>query len=577
MNTFSRLLGFLRQPWRFVALAILLGWATTISWFALISTSAYLISFAALQPSIAELQVAIVGVRFFGIARAVFRYLERFVSHTVTFKLLARLRSWLYSKIEPQAPAGLESDSSSDLLSRIVSDIETLQDFYVRTVAPPVVALLSSIGVLWFIGQWSFKYALILLIFQLLAGVVVPVIVWQRGKLNGSRMIAFRAEMTNLIIDGVQGSAETWVFAQHENFERRLESLVNQEKDLDSRHNLVLGGHTAGMVFLANLSAVILLISAIPAVHSGELDGRLLAVIILGAIASFEAIVPLPQAFQNLGENLAAGNRLFDLADRRIRDNGGGSADKLVGIPSLEFKNVSFAYRHDEGKILTGLDLELTPCKKIAILGSSGVGKSTVANLLLRFWEPTGGRILISEVNIQNISPEKIRSQISYVPQNPFLFNTSVEENIRIGNPNADKNAVVLAAARAEIDDFIRSLPEQYETSVGEYGMLLSGGQRQRIALARALLRDAPIYLFDEPTANLDSLTERAVINNIFDAVKDKSLLWITHRLTRLEEMDEIVLLAGGRVAERGTHQDLIQVGGRYARMNQLKHDGLNL
>jgi ATP-binding cassette subfamily C protein CydC len=577
MITFRRLLGLLKSSSRLVVLAVGLGWATTISWFALISTSAYLISFAALQPSIAELQVAIVGVRFFGISRAVFRYSERLVSHTVTFDLLARLRTWLYERIEPLAPGGLELDSSGDLLTRLVSDVETLQDFYVRTVAPPLIALLSSIGILWFFGRWSVWLAVVLFGFQLLTGILLPLLVRQMAKSKGRQLTGLRASISNLVVDGVQGFPEILIFDLKSRIMDRLRVLNGEVQELESQQIRIRGGHEALASLLTNLTVVLLLLVAVPIVRSGHLDGRLLAVVILGAIASFEAILPLPQAFQNTDECLAAGKHIFELADRIPPVESGEMTVTDSSKIDLEFKNLSFAYRHGGMLVLNELNLKIPAGGKVAILGPSGVGKSTITDLLLGFRRSIEGEILVNGKSIAQIDLEGMRELISYVPQNPFLFNASVLENIRIGNPDATREMVEESAMIAGLQSFIETLPDRFETNVGEYGMLMSGGQRQRLALARALLRDTPIYLFDEPTANLDKFAEQEVIDRILNRVADKSLIWITHRVVGLALLDEIVVLANGKVVERGSHDDLIQAGGRYARIVQLEQDGIDL
>ena len=575
MSTFKRLIGFLRQARRMVALAVALGWATTVSWIALISTSAYLISYAALQPSIAELQVAIVGVRFFGIARAVLRYLERIVSHTVTFRLLARLRTWLYEKIEPLAPAGLTERRSGDLLNNVVNDIETLQEFYVRIVAPPVVALLSSVGVLWFFGRWSGWFVLIIMGFQLLAGVALPLAVRRLGAGPGAQIGSSRAAQANLIVDGVQGSADIRAYDRTARMNADLDALIAAEAKAEGRQNLVLGGHAAVVGLSVNLMAVVLLAAAIPMVADGRLDGRLLAVVILGAVASFEAILPLPQAFQNLEESLQAGRRLFDLAEIPPLVADEGADLERSGAADISIKNLTFAYSQYNPDVLAGLNLDLHPGKKVAIVGPSGSGKSTIANLLLRFWDYRQGEILWNGAELRSLDAEQVRSQVSYLPQNPFLFNATIAENIRIGKPDANQEEIAAAAQAAGLDNFIRSLPQGYDTLAGEFGILLSGGQRQRLALARAFVRNAPLYLLDEPTANLDPLTEEEIIHSVLARVKDRSLIWITHRLAGLDAMDEVVVIRAGRVVERGTHAELASGDTRYARMRQFQRDSL--
>ena len=567
MSTVRRLLGFLREPWRLVALAVGLGWATMVSWVALISTSAYLISYAALHPSVAELQVAIVGVRFFGISRAVFRYLERLVSHTVTFKLLARMRTWLYEKIEPLVPSGLGDQKSSDLYSRLAGNIDILQDFYVRVAAPPIVALLTSITVLWFFGHWSVWMALALLGFQVLTGVVTPMVVRRIGTSSSERIAAEREAMASLIVDGVQGGADIQAFGLIRKIQSDFEASQDRLAAAERKQNLISGTHAALVGAGVNLAAFCILLVAIPLVADGSLDGRLLAVVVLGSLASFEAILPLPTAFQNLEESIQVGDRLFQLAERRplVAEDGG----KTLGAQNahLEIKNLSFAYSQPEDEILSDFSLDLPPGKHVAILGPSGVGKTTILNLLQRFWPFSEGEIRINGEDIRSYSAEDVRGVFSYLPQNAFIFNASLAENIRIGNPAASMKEVAKAAERAGLDEFVAGLPSGYDTLAGEFGVMLSGGQRQRLALARALLRDALVYLLDEPTENLDPLTADVVLGSVFEHLSLRSIVMITHQLAGLSRMDEIIVMQDQRIVERGSHVDLLGSGGAYARM----------
>jgi len=567
MSTIRRLLGFLREPLRLVVLAVGLGWATSVSWVALISTSAYLISYAALHPSVAELQVAIVGVRFFGISRAVFRYLERLISHTVTFRVLAKMRTWVYEKIEPLVPAGLGDQKSGDLYTRLAGDIEVLQDFYVRVVAPPLVAILTSMAVMWFFGRWSVWMALLVLGFQILTGVVTPLVVRRAGAASSRKIAHEREEMASLIVDGVQGSADIQAFVLGEmmvsNFTASQEGLAAAER----KQNLISGAHAALVGLGVNLAAFCILMVAIPLVNDGILDGRLLAVVVLGSLVSFEAILPLPTAFQNLEESVQVGKGLFELADRESPVVDTGKMPLKVESVHLQINGLSFAYSQSDVKVLSGFELNLPQGKQMAIVGPSGVGKTTILNLLLRFWPFSEGSIRVNGEDIRTYPLEDVRSLFSNVPQNPFIFNASLAENIRIGNPMANDDAVVKAAEQAGLGEFFTTLPLGFNTLAGEFGVMLSGGQRQRLALARALVRQAPIYLLDEPTENLDSITAENVLSALFIHLAGKSVLMITHQLRGLAHMDEILVMQDHRVVERGQHEDLLARGGVYAQM----------
>lgn len=573
MKTIKRLFRLLGDYKQWVALAIFLGWATVISWVALLSTSSYLISYAALQPSIAELQVAIVGVRFFGIARGVFRYLERLVSHTVTFKLLSNLRVWFYERIEPLAPAKLQDVQGGDLLSRITSDVETLEDFYVRVVAPPVVALVSAVGVLWFFGRWSASFAVTILAFQLLTGVLVPIITQKASQKPSLRLVQTRTAAAAFVAEGVRGQADLVAYGRQSDWMTEFSGLVQAQKEAELTLNRIQGIYTSMSTLGVNLTAFVLLLLAAPMVNAGDLDGRLLAVVILGAIASFEAVQPLPQAFQTLAQVIPAGERLFHIGEQAPEVVDGIGEVPQGDFKTLNIENLSFSYSHknDALPVLEDISFSLQPGKKVALVGASGAGKSTLLNLLLRFWDYTEGEITYNGQELHTLLPEEWRKQIGYVPQDPFLFNASVAENIRLGNPGATQDQMEQAAQQANLDEFVRSLPRGYETPIGELGAFLSGGERQRMSVARALVRNAPILLLDEPTANLDRINEENILQTVFAAAEGKGLLWITHRLIGLDQADEILVMENGRIVERGTHYELLAQEGVYARMLALE------
>ncbi len=575
MRTFWRLLK-LAAPFRgWMSLAALLGFASIGSSIGLMTTSAYIIAKAALHPSIADLQVAIVGVRFFGIARGVFRYLERYVSHQVSFRLLARLRVWFYEMLEPLAPARLMEYKSGDILSRIIADIETLEQFFVRVVAPPMVAGLVASLMWFFMRSYGLWLAVSSLAFLALGGIGLPLLTRKLSQGLGRRMVTVRSELNLAMLDGIQGLAEVLAFGYEEHHQQRVAALSRELASLQGRMARIGGLHASLTVLLMNLATLVVLVIAIPLVTTGRLDGIYLALLVLAAMASFEAVSSLPLAFQYLENSLEAAQRLFEIVDVQS-----AVYDPLPPSPipkgyGLSVKDARFRYAADELPALDGVSFHLPQGGSLAIVGPSGGGKSTLVNLLLRFWEYEAGWILLGGHELRAYQQEDLRRMIGVVSQHTHLFNATVRDNLLVARPDAGHADVVRAAQQAQIHEFIQSLPEGYDTWIGEQGLRLSGGQRQRLAIARALLKDAPFLILDEPTANLDSLTERAVMETIQALMAGRTTLIITHRLVGLESVDQILVLRRGRIVERGSHHDLCQMRGLYQHLWELQNQAL--
>jgi len=569
----------LRLAWPYrgwMALSMLLGFATVGSSIGLMATAAWIIARAALHPSIAVLQVAIVGVRFFGITRGVFRYLERLVAHQTTFRLLARLRVWFYERLEPLAPARLAAYHSGDLLSRISADVDTLEDFYLRALAPPAVAALVTLAMALFFGALDLRLALALTAFLALAGIGVPLLTRRLGRRAGRGLITARADLSAALIDGVQGLPDLVAYGQ----EARQTEIVGALSAVVRRHQAQMariGGLDAALgALLSGLAVAGVLALAIPLVGAGALDGVLLAVLALAVISSFEAVLPLPQAFQHLEGSLEAARRLFDLVDAAppVSD----PPDPLPLSPAgsrLDVRNLRFRYGPGEPLALDGVTFTLPPGGTLAVVGASGAGKSTLVNLLLRFWEYDEGAITLGGHDLRRYRQDDVRAQFAVVRQDTHLFSGTLRDNLQLARPEALAQQLAAAVQLAQLDALIQALPHGFDTWIGEQGLTLSGGERQRLAIARAVLRDAPILVLDEATANLDAVTEQAVMETIRQAMRARTTLLITHRLAGLETFDEILVLDAGRVIERGRHADLLARGGAYRRLWDLQRQQL--
>jgi ATP-binding cassette subfamily C protein CydCD len=553
-----RLLGFLRGTWGWVALSVVLGALTVGSNVGLLGAAAWLISAAGLHPDISVLEVAIVGVRFFGIARGVFRYLERLVSHNVTFRLLARLRIWFYRALEPLVPARLMQFRAGDLLSRLVADVDALENFYVRVVAPPLVALVVTAGLGWYLSTFDARLAQVFLLFSLLLGAGLPWLAHLLSRRPGEELSLQRAALRTRLVDGIQGLADLSAFGRAGDALAQV-AVESRAYGRTRRRMAAIGGFDSGLgLLLTNLGMWSVLLVAIPLVRAGRLDGAMLAPLALITLAGFEAVQPLPFAAQMLTDSLQVARRLFAVIDAQPAVVDPPEPEPAPRSVELSVAGLRFAYARGDPPALDGFDLELPAGSRVAVVGPSGAGKSTLASLLLRFWDYADGRIQLGGVDLRRLSSEDVRRLFSLIPQRPYFFNETIRQNLLLASPGADDSRVRAAARQAQIDDFIASLPQGYETVIGEHGFRLSGGERQRLAIARALLKDAPVLILDEPTANLDPIAERRVLELLFSLDRRRSLLLITHRLVGLEQMDEILVVAAGRVVERGRQAELL-------------------
>jgi ATP-binding cassette subfamily C protein CydCD len=568
-----RLLSFLHGSWNWVALSVLLSTLTIGSSVALIGTSAWLISTAGLHPSVADLGVSVVGVRFFGITRGLFRYLERLVAHNVTFRLLARLRVWFYEKLEPLAPARLMEYKSGDLLARVIGDVETLENFYVRVISPSLTAILIGTMVALFFAAFYMPIAMVLILFFLILGLILPALSQISSRTPGQRLITQRADIQSQLVDGIQGIADLLAFGRGRDRLKQI-SIAGQTYGATQKQMARINGvHSALGTLFTNLGVWLVLLLVIPQVSAGNIQGVLLGTFALMTLASFEAVLPLPLAAQMWNASREAAKRLFEVVDAEpavIETKEKRLETSLSN--SLQFSGLSFSYPGQITPALQNISFIVPEGKSIAIVGPSGAGKSTISNLLLRFWDYEIGEITMGSDSLKALDPDEVRKRLALVSQNSYFFNTSIRENLRLGRRSAGQEELEEAAGAAQIHEFIAGLPRGYDTLIGEQGFRLSGGERQRLAIARALLKDAPILIFDEPTANLDPQTEKQVLDTLFETMRGKTALLITHRLIGLEHVDEILVMENGQILERGIHRELLMRNGLYRRLWDLQN-----
>ncbi len=574
-QAFRRLLRMVAPFWKMVLASVLLGAATVLSSVGLLGTGAWIIAKAALHPPIGDLNVAIVGVRFFGIARGAFRYGERLVSHDTTFRVLSRLRVWFYAALEPLAPARLQRYRSGDLLARIIADIRTLENFFVRVLAPPWVATLTAVLLTGFLAAFAPRLGLAWLAFFLLAAVAVPVWARLRARRAGQVLISRRAALNAALVDHVQGLADALAY-NYATTQRRLALRLGEEiLGAQAAMASLEGAEQALQILFSGLGMLAVLLLGVPLVRAGALGGVTWVALVLVALSGYEAAFGLPTAAAFLESNLAAARRLFELVDAEPAVKPPAHPAALPAANDLRVEALTFRYAPAEPPALRQVSLDLPEGRRIAVVGPSGAGKSTLIALLLRFWEYSEGRITLGGRDLRELLPDEVRSRFAVVRQKPFIFSGTLRENLLLAAPDADDARLDAVMEAVRLADWLHTLPQGYDTDLGGQGLQLSGGQRQRLALARALLRDAPILLLDEPTANLDALTERALVDTLLETTRGRSVLWVTHNLVGLEAMDEIVVLYKGEVAERGTHANLLARGGLYRRLWDLQRQNL--
>jgi ATP-binding cassette subfamily C protein CydC len=575
LKTTLRLLHFLQPFSRWVLLSTLLGAATIASSIGLLGTSAFLIARAALHPSIADLQVAIVGVRFFGISRALLRYLERLTSHATNFRLLAQLRVWFYRAVEPLAPAQLLDQHSGNLLNRAISDIETLENFYVRAVAPPLTALIVTLGLAAYVGQFSLQLSGVLVGGLLLSGIAVPLLTHKLSQHAGKTWGKAQENLSSSWLDLLQGLPDLLIFEQAASALERVRQA--NQRSLSAQQRLIWTGAISNALntLLTNFTLIIVLVISIPLVSHASLDGVLLAVLTLITLAGFEAVTPLATAAQFWQSSQSAAARLFELADRPIII---AEPDQPFPIPTqlhLSIRNLTFAYPNTSTPVLRDIYFDIPDGAHIALVGPSGSGKSTLLTLLLRFWDVPPCTLWLGQQDLRSFSPEALRNHITAALQPPYLFTATLRQNLLLGNPQASEAQLWEALHTVNLDHWANNLPDRLDTWLGEQGAIVSGGEQQRIALARTLLRPGSLTLLDEPTANLDAETERTLLQRLPTALTGRSVLWVTHRLTGLESFDTILVLDQGCIVERGTHASLLAQGGLYAKMFNIQRNTL--
>jgi ATP-binding cassette subfamily B protein len=493
-------------------------------------------------------------------------YLESWQAHDMAFRLLAVMRIDLYNKLEPLAPAYMVRRRSGDLVSVVGGDVETVEVFFAHSIAPMIVAVIVPSGVLIALLFIAWPLALVLLPF-LAAVAVSPFFANSRNERLGAEIRGRMGDIHAYMVDSIQGMREISAFRRGPDRTREMTAKGWEYASHQLRFRKSQAFQVGFMETMTALGGLAVLAMGVWLVVTGRMLRPDLPLATILALASFSPVGELAVTMKQLLETLAATRRILAVHDEPVPVFDGPGAPGLQGTPSLAFENVSFSYGPGEPQSLEKVSFEVKPGQTVALVGRSGAGKTTCAHLAMRFWDPTAGRILLGGSDLRLFGLDELRQQMALVSQDTYLFNATIKENIRLGRQDATDAEVVEAARQANAHDFITSFPDGYDTLVGERGMQLSGGQRQRIAIARAILKNAPVLILDEATSHLDAVNEAQVRDALSRLMKGRSTLVIAHRLSTVRDADKIVVLEAGRLVEQGNHQELLTRGGLYAHL----------
>jgi ATP-binding cassette subfamily C protein CydC len=562
------------------ALGVLAGATATAAGVALLVVAAWLIATAAAQPPLTALSVAIVATRALGLTRGVARYLERVVTHDAALRTLADVRVRVYARLARTEP--VHRFRSGDLVTRLVSDTDATQDLLIRGLTPPLAALVAGAGAVAVSTALLVPGGVLLGTGLVLGGVALPLAAAAAGRGPGRKRAAARSALSVALLDALHGAPDLVAYGAMPAALARVEAADAELTRVERRDAGLLGLGAGASALLAGLTLWGTLLLGVAAAQAGALTTVPLAVLVLTALAAFEIVAPLPAAAARLGAVRAAGARLFGVLDTPPAVARRSAVPDVPDAPGLRVRDLRVRYGPREPWALDGVDLDLAPGQRVAVVGPSGSGKSTLADVLFRFRDPDAGSVLLDGVDVTTREPDAVRERITGMPQDPHVFDSTVRENLRLARPGASDHELWGVLRRVRLDGGVRAAGG-LDAEVGAHGATLSGGMRQRLALARALLAGAdgdrpPLLVLDEPTTHLDPDTRDAVLDDLLAATAGRSLVLVTHDLTGLDRLDQVVVLVAGRVVQRGTHAELLARPGWYrsahatATCAQLRH-----
>ncbi|MFJ9585104.1 thiol reductant ABC exporter subunit CydD [Streptomyces acidicola] len=558
-----------------LALALLLGSLALGSAVGLMATSGWLISRASQQPPVLYLMVAVTATRAFGIGRAVFRYTERLVSHDAVLRMMADTRVAVYRRLERLAPAGLRRTRRGDLLSRLVADVDALQDYWVRWLLPAGAAIVVSVASVGFTAWLLPEAGAVLALGLLVAGAGVPLVTGAVARRAERRLAPARGTLATRVADLLTGTAELTVagaLRTRTAEARRADATLTRIASRAATATALGDGLTA---LVTGLTVAATAFVGAQAVADGRLGGVVMAVVVLTPLAAFEAVMGLPLAVQFRQRVRKSAERVYEVVDAPdpVREPEQPVPDPQSPFP-LVLRGLAARHAEQDRDALAGIDLTLDQGRRIAVVGPSGSGKTTLAQVLLRFLDTREGTYTLGGVDAYALEGDAVRRLVGLCAQDAHLFDSSVRENLLLARKDATETELRDALARARLLDWVDELPDGLDSLIGEHGARLSGGQRQRLALARALLADFPVLVLDEPSEHLDLATADALTADLLAATEGRTTLLITHRLAGLEAVDEVIVLAEGRVVQRGPFAALVAEDGALRAMVERERAG---
>lgn len=554
-----------------IVLSIVLGFIAGLAAVLLFSASGYLISKAAFAPPFYTLMLVIASVKLLSFIRAFSRYGERYVSHRGTFTMLSQLRMAFYEKLEPLAPGIFQKYRSGDLLSRIVGDVESLQNFFLRVVYPPIVLALVFMSTIFFTMFYSIETAVILLVGFLLTAIVIPAIFAVRQRTIDSKVRLKRASLSTEVTEFLYGFRDLKIYQQLDDKEQQLFQASDayiaeqEQEEKTTLFNQSLNQFVSLLVTVAVLAVGAYLID------TGELDGIFLAMLIMITLTVFEDAPAMAVFPIHFNDSLRSAKRLFSIMEQKDgQEQEHVSVAKTLTInepPEITLENVSFTFTGEERRAVEQVDVHLPSGSKTALVGASGSGKSTLMQLMLHLVTPEQGRIMINGIELAHADEESIWQLANVVLQENHFFYGTIRDNLLLANDTATDEQLQSILVMVQLEHF------HLEDKVYERGENLSGGEKQRLAIARAMLKGGSFWVLDEPTSSLDAVTEQAIYEHLFRQAADDTVVLISHRLTGLEKMDQIIVMDEGKVVEAGTFTDLMEKQGYFYEMKELENN----